>query len=879
MLGTFRVVASSRRPLEDSAITALDPACPDCGAWATDETRIDLRERAGRDTALYAGVQVHAARATVAHVFVGFEGELRILLDGREVLREARFREREDDVHAALTLTPGVHRVVFAFHAPEEGRWRARVRMLDADFAPGLDLDLGPGEVTSDLASDSVAVTDTLELDSDHVPRVRLRAARPAGGLAVSVPVAFDEVRAALAPGGTLEHVVPLPARGALRVHATIDASTVRIGRGLSLDRPLAVAAGELLRAIPEAPPEARASIQWRAEEAMRVIAVGDPDRHWRQWLRGEARRIPRELAAGRDPFPMHGYQRVAHASTVDATAQPYELFVPPAYRADREWPLVVTLHGFKGNAGDYFRNTFGIARDYEARESLVAHGRSGTPPTTGPMIVIAPEGRGQTHYRHAGEIDVLEAIADIRSRLNVDPRRIYVTGGSMGGTGAAYLPLRHPDLFAASAALAGYHDQRVRQDTHHETLTAAERFLRAERSDIDWAENALHLPWLLVRGTRDRPLAWTRRFAVKLRELDYAVEHREPDLGHNVWTETYAEGAIFDWFARHRRPEDPARVRLVTARERTTHSYWVTIDGRAFPDRFARVDARRIEGEVAGGTVQVEATTEAVAGVTFSPAAARMRLRIDGQEFEGAVPMSLCRRHRGGVAGPWRLHRLPTEHRKRAGVSGPIRDAFHENLLFVVGTQDPRHTLVNRAVAEDWAHPLGWDVRYPIVDDVDVTSAMIAEHSLVLIGPPASNALTARWNARLPIRIESDSIRVGERRHRGAEVGVAFVAPNPDAPDRMLLVLAGPTPLGTWRSRFLPDVLPDYVVFDERIALARGAWSCGGARRDDGTDSGGEPVPCQVIEEGFFDMVWHVRARAVPRQVGQAASTSPSNP
>jgi len=42
--------------------------------------------------------------------------------------------------------------------------------------------------------------------------------------------------------------------------------------------------------------------------------------------------------------------------------------------------------------------------------------------------------------------------------------------------------------------------------------------------------------------------------------------------------------------------------------------------------------------------------------------------------------------------------------------------------------------------------------------------------------------------------------------------------------------VIAGLTPLGTWRSMFLPDLLPDLVVFDAGIAPARERFAAGGA-------------------------------------------------
>jgi hypothetical protein len=186
----------------------------------------------------------------------------------------------------------------------------------------------------------------------------------------------------------------------------------------------------------------------------------------------------------------------------------------------------------------------------------------------------------------------------------------------------------------------------------------------------------------------------------------------------------------------------------------------------------------------------------------------------------------------------------------RRPGVEGPIREVFHEPLTFVVGTQDPAHTFVNRLVAERWAEPEGWIVDYPIVNDVDVTDAMIRDTVLVLIGPPSSNSVLARIADRLPIVVRDGAIEVGDRVYRGAEVGTVFVAPSPLASERAVLVIAGTDPAGTFRSTELPDILPDYVVFDRRVAPARDRWACGG-------------TGCEYLEHGFFDLAWQPPSRA----------------
>jgi hypothetical protein len=291
--------------------------------------------------------------------------------------------------------------------------------------------------------------------------------------------------------------------------------------------------------------------------------------------------------------------------------------------------------------------------------------------------------------------------------------------------------------------------------------------------------------------------------------------------------------------------------VRLRTARERTRTAWWLTIEQREAADAFAEVDAR-VDDE---GVIRVQTITGAAA-VTFRPTpplvteGAPLVVRVGDAEITGPAPLTIERDGETWRAAtqPW-----PQPGTRRAGASGPIRDVFEEPLTFVVGTQDEDHTLINRLVAARWSHPKGWIVDYPIVDDVDVTEAMMAERALVLIGPPSSNSVLARIADRLPIRVADDGVHLGNVTYSGEQVGTAFVAPNPEHPERAVLVIAGPGPLGTWRANDLPDLLPEYVVFDERVADGHGRWACGGSGA------------CEYLAHGMFDMGMRV-AVAAPR-------------
>ncbi|MCC7536935.1 MAG: prolyl oligopeptidase family serine peptidase [Deltaproteobacteria bacterium] len=881
MLSTWRLLSTSSAPppsagdagtaapaVSEPTSFEAPPRPGSLEAFAVgDRETLDLERVVGPEvTTVRLGAELHVRETTRVHLLVGAAGDVTGHLDDVIVLSRSSRRYRHDDALARLSLSPGRHVLVLRLSRPANARWRLGVRWLDARFRPrstGVRISVGAlDDETMRRLSERAARIEERRAVGPSGLHVTARVSFPGGGPMRAVTADVAGAPTTLTPSddgvwtASAGHTFEAPARGDLARTARVESRTEPFGRDLSSDVRVANAAVALRAALASASERSHGPLQWRIAELERIVADGDRDEAWRRVLVTEATSLARRIDATRDPFAdPRGYVRMGFRSRIDDSAQTYELFVPPAYRREgstRAWPLVVTLHGFEGNAGDYFRNTLGLPRP--PSQSLEEHGRHGQTPRDAPMIVMAPTARGQTHYRYVGESDVHEAMADVRARFRIDPERIYVTGGSMGGTGAAYLPFRNPDLFAASIALAGYHDQRVRNDTRQDALAPWEQFLRAARSDVDWAENALHLPMLLVRGTRDRPLAWTRSLVTRLRELGYRHEHREPALGHNVWTETYRAGGAFRWFARHRRPVAPERVRLRTGDDRHRRAWWVTIDERVASDAFAEVDAR-----VDATTGAITVRTEGTAAFTMErpPSLASrtepMRAIIDGAAVTGPPPLRVRRE-----GASWALVPTPSREpsaRKRPGVSGPIRDVFHDALVFVVGTRDPDHELVNRLVAHHWAHPVGWDVHYPIVRDADVTEEMIRTRTLVLVGPPRSNALLARWASQLPIRIDARGIVVGAPRpglgqaHRfdGDEVGTVFVAPCPDAPDRSVLVIAGPTPLGTWRSTFLPDILPDYVVFDARIAPARDRWAAGG-------------TGAQYLTAGFFDPRWRMR-------------------
>ncbi|HEX4514944.1 MAG TPA: hypothetical protein VH054_15470, partial [Polyangiaceae bacterium] len=255
----------------------------------------------------------------------------------------------------------------------------------------------------------------------------------------------------------------------------------------------------------------------------------------------------------------------------------------------------------------------------------------------------------------------------------------------------------------------------------------------------------------------------------------------------------------------------------------RDDKSYWAHIGELAAPDVWGQVDAR-----VATRT-SIGATTSGIAELSFDRDPALLdekqpiQVAIDGTTltFDGAIVM-----HKAGAAwlagpakhdGPW----------KRGELTGPIRDAFHAPLEFVWGASDPAQARANEEVARAWAAiRYGVSVRYPIISDVEFFArgeSVGNDRPLFLVGNAKSNQVVRALEGELPIKIDGDAITMAGRRFTGDELGAAFVRPNPRRTDRYLVVVEGTSAIGTWRSLSLPDLLPDFVIWDKSVAPARG--------------------------------------------------------
>ncbi len=827
------------------------PAAPlASGRWTSAMNRMGVvdvaRGKTHTDAVMFARLALDVTVEADYVLMLGTDDGVTVLADGARIYeRDVARPLREDDDMLPLHLTRGRHEVTLRLHQ-RSGAWTVKVRLTGSDLR-------ATGAVALMVPRDAVTDADLMSLTSVQFDR----GLGPQGlspRIVVQFPAGFPRdlalpVRATLVtPGRTVftlpcgearaqngiarDYEVSLPQVAPADVPPGTRLSLVVGSRTLSLPvaapedvvRAVARARAELSKSPRDGEdPDLRPTLRLLADRLLRFTNDGDTDYPALDAEAADLSRVLSAVEAGTDPWKERvGPHRRAYLSTSDGMPQELAVYVPPGYDPKRKLPLVVALHGLDGYPMAMLRWFFG--KDETGKDQSWEE-RHDTPLPALGAIVIAPNGHGNTMYREQGEDDVLAALAWARRHYSIDDSAITITGPSMGGMGAAAIPLRHPDLFAAAAPLCGYHSYFIRRDIGPVTRRPWEQFVAEERSNALWAENGRSLPLYIVHGQRDLPVENSQVLIDRYEALHYAVVHEHPDLGHNVWQTSYEDLKLAKWLVGKRRRFDRDHVVMKTTSSRTGDVGFVHLDALAAYGAWATVDARRTRADVVVKTTNLRALHLDRDSIPDGAPPAAMRVTVDGAllSFAPEEPLALHR-----VDGAWAKGRLePGPPTKHGHVTGPFRDVFREPVLFVYGASDPEGVVANETVARYHARGKNYvSVRYPVMSDREFRERgerIDQDRPLFLVGNAKENSLVRELEEAFPIKVLGDAITVGGTAFRGVEIGAAFIRPNPRNPEAYVAVIEAVTPLGTMRAMSLPDILPDYAVYDHAVAPSRG--------------------------------------------------------
>jgi len=271
----------------------------------------------------------------------------------------------------------------------------------------------------------------------------------------------------------------------------------------------------------------------------------------------------------------------------------PYAVFVSSKVSKDKKNPLIVSLHGLGGsqntmvgqslgavelaeqggyilvspmgyNCGGWYGIPAGAPRGGGNRGDANAANPATAPQTTAPQAGApnataagAPQrgpagGRGlacvgggtavtdAAKVRELSEKDVMNVLAMMRKEFNVDERRIYLMGHSMGGAGTYFLGSKYAKEFAALAPIA-----------------PAAMGMTNDRVKILQAIKDAGVPMLVSMGDADEavPVANVRTWVDTMKELRMNYEYKEyPGVTHGpIMSASMPD--IYKFFEKHSKP------------------------------------------------------------------------------------------------------------------------------------------------------------------------------------------------------------------------------------------------------------------------------------------------------------------------------------
>lgn len=130
-----------------------------------------------------------------------------------------------------------------------------------------------------------------------------------------------------------------------------------------------------------------------------------------------------------------------------EGTDREYLLHLPQ--ELPKKAPLVVFLHGYRGDARDYAE--MGMSRVADAKKFAVVYPQ-GLPDRRG-----IPHWNARLKLSSVDDIGFLKAlVASLHKKHGLDPKRTFVSGVSNGGFMSYTMVSEHPDQFRAAASIIG---------------------------------------------------------------------------------------------------------------------------------------------------------------------------------------------------------------------------------------------------------------------------------------------------------------------------------------------------------------------------------------------------------------------------------------
>lgn len=205
---------------------------------------------------------------------------------------------------------------------------------------------------------------------------------------------------------------------------------------------------------------------------------------------------------------------------TASGISKSYVLYTPATYNTEKtkSWPVIIFLHGI-GERGSNINNVKNVGLPKKLAGDK-----------TFQFVMAAPQCNADTWW----DISSLNALyAEVIEKYNVDPKRVYITGLSMGGYGTWNWAMKATDKFAAVVPVCGGADY-------------PELVCNLVNKPV-WVFHNANDPTVGVENSRNLVAALKKCGNTKVKYTENATG------GHDAWTKAYNTPELYTWLLQYK--------------------------------------------------------------------------------------------------------------------------------------------------------------------------------------------------------------------------------------------------------------------------------------------------------------------------------------
>jgi len=251
--------------------------------------------------------------------------------------------------------------------------------------------------------------------------------------------------------------------------------------------------------------------------------------------------------------FDKSRWQEVSFTAKYDNTEQLYSMLLPENFNPDQRYNLLLVFHGMGGDRWQLYN-----LRTEGPCQAVLEIAQENQ------LIVVAPDYRIDQWMGPAGEADTLQILVDLQRQYRIN--KVFLTGGSMGGSSVLTLIVRHPYLFDGAFSMNGtanHLEYENYQDYIQKGFGGAKAEIPLEyknRSAEYWPERII-MPLSLTGGGQDTavPPQSIARLAHVLEKMKRKVLYifRE-EVGHGTLYDDARTGLEFALGLEPKKENDP---------------------------------------------------------------------------------------------------------------------------------------------------------------------------------------------------------------------------------------------------------------------------------------------------------------------------------